>query len=64
MECIIVKQFGLLDNTNGKKKHLLRQELSNKKSKCRSENNEFKVLRSEIVSILNTILYPFGYRIY
>ena len=32
---------------------LLRQELSNKKSKCRSENNEFKVLRYEIVSILS-----------
>ena len=34
---------------------LLRQELSNKKSKCRSENNEFKVLTNEIVSILSVV---------
>ena len=34
---------------------LLRQELSNKKSKCRSENNEFKVSRNEIVSILSVV---------
>ena len=34
---------------------LLRQELSNKKSKCRSENNEFKVFRNEIVSILSVV---------
>ena len=34
---------------------LLRQELSNKKSKCRSENNEFKVLRDEVVSILSVV---------
>ena len=32
---------------------LLRQELSNTKSKYRSENNEFKVLRNKIVSILS-----------
>ena len=34
---------------------LLRQELSNEKSKCLSENNEFKVLKNEIVSILNVV---------
>ena len=34
---------------------LLRQELSNKKSKRGSENNEFKVLRNEIVSILSVV---------
>ena len=34
---------------------LLRQELSNKKSKYRSENNEFKVFRNEIVSILSVV---------
>ena len=34
---------------------LLRQELFNKKSKCRSENNEFKVLRNEILSILSVV---------
>ena len=34
---------------------LLRQELSNKKSKCRSENNEFKVLTNEIVSVLSVV---------
>ena len=34
---------------------LFRQELSNKKSKCRSENNEFKVLIDEIVSILSVV---------
>ena len=34
---------------------LLRQELSNKKSKCQSENNEFKVSRNEIVSILSVV---------
>ena len=34
---------------------LLRQELSNKKLKCRSENNEFKVLRNEFVSILSVV---------
>ena len=34
---------------------LLRQELSNKKSKCRSQNIEFKVFRNEIVSILGVV---------
>ena len=34
---------------------LLRQGLSNKKLKCRSENNKFKVLRDEIVSILSVL---------
>ena len=34
---------------------LLRQELSSKKSKRGSENNEFKVLRNEIVSILSVV---------
>ena len=34
---------------------LLRQELSNKKLKCRSENNKFKVLGNEIVSILSVV---------
>ena len=34
---------------------LLWQELSNKKSKYRSENNEFKVFRNEIVSILSVV---------
>ena len=34
---------------------LLQQELSNKKSKCRSENNQFKVLRNETVSILSAV---------
>ena len=38
---------------------LLRQELSNKKSKCRSENNEFKVLRNEIVSILSVVYFTY-----
>ena len=34
---------------------LLWQELSDKKSQCRSENNEFQVLRNEIVSILSVV---------
>ena len=34
---------------------LLRQKLCNKKSKYRSENNEFKVLKTEIVSILSVV---------
>ena len=38
---------------------LFRQELSNKKSKCRSENNESKVLRDEIVSILNVVGFAY-----
>ena len=34
---------------------LLQQQLSNKKLKCRSENNQLKVLRTETVSILSVV---------
>ena len=35
--------------------NLLPQKLSNKKSKCRSENNKHKVLKNEIVSVLSVV---------